>query len=199
MASIGDTAASGSNSFAESCDNRADFTACHCRGLFRASPEPMEERSANIQTGPGPQRVSRPRSLPTAGPFRVAVVFYALFCLGLIGAGTALYAFVREPGQAASRILLGSLGFSLLMWLIAFFKRRSAHCPLCKGTPLLNTGARTHARARRVQPLNHGQTAVVSILAAQRFRCMYCGSDFDLLKPPSRALRGVDDQRGSNY
>ena len=78
------------------------------------------------------------------------------------------------------------MGFSALMWLVAYFKRRSAHCPLCKGTPLLNTGARTHMRARRLFPFSHGVTATFSILAVQRFRCMYCGSDYDLLKPRSR-------------
>lgn len=122
-------------------------------------------------------------------------MFYALFCMGLVGAATALCVSVREPSPAATRILLGAMGFSALMWLVAFFKRRSAHCPLCKGTPLLNTGARPHLRARRVFPFSYGQTAIFSILAMQRFRCMYCGSDFDLLKPPSRALRGVDDRR----
>jgi hypothetical protein len=72
-----------------------------------------------------------------------------------------------------------------LLWIIAFFKRRAAHCPLCKGTPLLNSGARPHAKARRFYPFNHGMTATLSIIATQRFCCMYCGSDFDLLKTPS--------------
>jgi hypothetical protein len=155
----------------------------------------MDEPSAASPQSPPQARVLRARSLPSAGPFRVAAVFFALHCLGLIGALTALYGFILEPTETASRILLGCMAFSALTWLISFFKRRSAHCPLCKGTPLANSGARTHLRAKRLLPFNHGVTATLSILAAQRFRCMYCGSDFDLLKPPSRPLRGTDDGR----
>lgn len=140
-------------------------------------------------------RVPRARSLPSAKPFRVAVFFTSIHYLGLITSVTALVCFFLEPSQAASRILVGGIAFSALTWLIAFFKRRATFCPLCKGTPLLQTGARTHVRARRVFPLNHGTTATLSIICCQKFRCMYCGSDYDLLKPRTRLLYGdVDDK-----
>ena len=134
----------------------------------------------------GGMRVLRARSVPTARPFWVAAGFWALHFLGLLGSLTALGCLVMRPSQLALRIFLAGLSLSLVAWLIAFFKRRAAHCPLCKGTPLMNSGALPHIRAWRIPPLNHGLSAVLSILATQTFRCMYCGSDYDLLKPSSR-------------
>jgi hypothetical protein len=131
-------------------------------------------------------KVLRARSVPHAGPFRVATFHWGLHCLGLVVSLTALAAVFLHPSAMAPRIMAGGLVFSGLMWLIAFFKRRAAKCPLCKGTPLLNSGAVPHVRARRIGPLNHGVSAMLSIMATQRFRCMYCGSDYDLLKPRSR-------------
>jgi transposase-like protein len=58
-------------------------------------------------------------------------------------------------------------------------------CPLCKGTPLVETGARLHERANGC-PLTHGTSTILSILFLQRFRCMYCGTDYDLLKESKR-------------
>lgn len=147
----------------------------------------QETTSSSRHSDPSAKaRVHRARSLPSARPFRVAVFFSSVHYLGLVVSVTGLVAFFLEPTQAASRILLGGMVFSAFSWLIALFKRRSVHCPLCKGTPLINTGARTHVRARRLFPLNHGVTATLSIMATQKFRCMYCGSDYDLLKPSSR-------------
>ena len=139
---------------------------------------------------PGKARAHRARSLPSARPFLVAVVFCSLHYLGLIASLTALVSFLMRPGEAATRILVGGMVFSAVTWLIAFFKRRATYCPLCKGTPLINTGARTHVRAQRIFPFNHGVSASLSILATHKFRCMYCGSDYDLLKPPTRLLYG---------
>lgn len=135
-------------------------------------------------------RIPRARSLPSSKPFRTAVFFTSIHYLGLVVTITALVCFFLEPSQDATRIFVGGMVFSAITWLIAFFKRRSTFCPLCKGTPLLNTGARTHVRARRLLPLNHGTTATLSIMTMQKFRCMYCGSDYDLLKPPTRLLHG---------
>lgn len=148
-----------------------------------ASNPPQEVQSDRV-------RVARARSLPSARPFRVAVLATSIHYLGLVVSATALGCFFLEPSQEASRILVGGMVFSAISWLIAFFKRRETFCPLCKGTPLLNTGAHTHIRAWRIPPLNHGTTAVLSIMSTQKFRCMYCGSDYDLLKPPTRLLHG---------
>ena len=109
---------------------------------------------------------------------------------GIISTATAFVCCLMEPSPLASQFVVGGMIFSALSWLIAFFKRRAAHCPLCKGTPLVNSGALTHAKAVRIFPFNHGVTAIFSIIASQKFRCMYCGSDYDLLKPPSHLLVG---------
>jgi uncharacterized membrane protein (UPF0136 family) len=139
-------------------------------------------------------RVPRARSVPSARPFRVAVFFSSLHFLGLIATTTALVGFFAQPSLLASRFLMIGIVFSAVSWLIAYFKRRGVHCPLCKGTPLINSGALPHMRARRLGPFNHGLSAVLSIMATQKFRCMYCGSDYDLLKPRTRLLHGVDEE-----
>lgn len=147
---------------------------------------PPPATSSTHEVPPSKSRVQRARSLPTAKPFRIAVFFTALFFLGLIASLTAAVCVIKDPNQFSVRVMVGAMGFSAVTWLFSFIKRRSTFCPLCKGTPLLNSGARAHQRAWRLYPLNHGMTATLSILVCQKFRCMYCGSDYDLLKASSR-------------
>ena len=149
----------------------------------------MDDGSTHATQVRPPARVPNARSLPSARPFNAAAFFSALHYLGLLATATALVVLLMEPSELALRLVTGGLGFSVVMWLVAFFKRRAALCPLCRGTPLVNSGALTHAKATRVFPLNHGVTAICSIIATRTFRCIYCASDFDLLKTPSR-LRG---------
>lgn len=115
----------------------------------------------------------------------MAVFFSTLHYLGLITTATAFGLFFIEPSLLAMKLIVGGLTFSGVTWLIAFFKRRAAPCPLCKGTPLINSGALAHSRATRLYPFNHGVSATLSVITTQTFRCMYCGTDFDLLKTPS--------------
>jgi hypothetical protein len=138
-------------------------------------------------------RVPRARSVPSAQPFRTAVFFSSLHFMGLVATAAALVGLFLRPSMLATRMMAAGFIFSAVSWLIAYFKRRAVHCPLCKGTPLVNSGALPHARARRIGPFNHGLSAVFSIMATQKFRCMYCGSDYDLLKPRHRLLHGHDD------
>lgn len=151
--------------------------------------KPGEPHASN-SLPPPKARFLHARSLPSKRPFNVAVFFSSLYFLGLITTTTALVLFFLEPSPLARDFILGGIGFSVVTWLIAFFKRRAAYCPLCKGTPLINSGARPHSRAKRVPPFSHGVSATLSIIATQTFRCMYCGSDFDLLKTSSH-LRGT--------
>lgn len=141
------------------------------------------------EPSPIAKRVVRARSLPSSRPFNVAAFFSSIHYLGIITTltGFVLVFFYGATGQngIATKIILGGIGFSAFTWLLAFFKRRAAHCPLCKGTPLCNSGALPHSRASRIYPFNHGVSAIFSIMTTQKFRCMYCGSDFDLLKTPS--------------
>lgn len=156
---------------------------CVCRSL----PNRMNHGTiSTIKTlQPAKPKALRARSLPSSRPFTVAGFFSALHYFGLITTLTAFVLFLSEPSQLATKVVVGGLAFSGVTWLIAFLKRRCAHCPLCKGTPLLNSGAFAHSRATRIYPFNHGVSATLSVIATQTFRCMYCGSDFDMLKTPS--------------
>lgn len=144
---------------------------------------------------PARSRFSRARSLPSSKAFTIAVFFSAIHYLGLIATVTAFAAFFVYPSQLATKVIVGSVIFSAVTWLIAFFRRRCAYCPLCKGTPLINSGALAHSRAVRIPPFNHGTSATLSIIATHTFRCMYCGSDFDLLKTPSHLREKQSEYR----
>lgn len=144
---------------------------------------------------PARSRFSRARSLPSTRSFTIAVFISAIHYLGLIATVTAFGFFFMNPSQLATKVIVGSVIFSAITWLIAFFRRRCAYCPLCKGTPLINSGALAHSKATRIPPFNHGTSATLSIIATHTFRCMYCGSDFDLLKTPSHLREKKGDYR----
>ncbi len=136
-----------------------------------------------------PRAGVRARSLPYRKPFLVGALWTFGHYLCVIGLVTALAVFIIEPTPQGARLVALLVGLCGLTWLIAFFARRRAFCPLCKGTPLIASGALPHRNAVRLRPLNHGHTAVLGILACQKFRCMYCGSPFDMLKEPSHSRR----------
>jgi hypothetical protein len=122
-----------------------------------------------------------------------AAFFCAIHYFGIVAGLTTLVVFILSPSQFASRILLACIAFIVVTWMIAFFKRRAVHCPLCKGTPLFNTGALPHAKATRIWPFNHGVSATLSIIATHTFRCMYCGTAFDLMKKPTHLVAKDSD------
>jgi hypothetical protein len=139
---------------------------------------------------PQAPKIIRARSLPYGKPFWLAVFFFVLFLLCLSATVAAIAITLIDTDPLAPSIMIVGLALCGLTWIIAYVKRRSAHCPLCKGTPLINSGALPHVRAWRMALFNHGVSAILSILATQRFRCMYCGSDFDLLKTKSKKSGG---------
>jgi hypothetical protein len=121
--------------------------------------------------------------VPCKEPFVWAVFVSSLFFLALVGAAAALFAIAKLPSRNAASLLIGFVGLSAILWLFSFFKRRSCLCPLCRGTPFLDNSARQHEKARRLFPLNYGTSNVIRALVRQDFRCQYCGTPFDLLKP----------------
>ncbi len=143
-----------------------------------------ESPKRRIKSTPKPRAINA-RSLQSSRPFNVAAAFSCLHYLGIIVTLTALALIFTDPSPLARDVFIGGMAFSAVTWLIAFFKRRAAHCPLCRGTPMVNSGALPHSRATRIFPFNHGVSATLSIIATQKFRCMYCGSDFDMLKTPT--------------
>jgi len=164
--------------------------------LASAPPDLRNHKNTNVMgfrssknSRDSSQKVPLARSLPSSRPFYIAAVLSLVHYLSVIMAVASLVYCIKEPSAHASRIFIGAMVFSILTWIIAFFKRRSTLCPLCKGTPLIDAGALPHLRATKCYPFNHGVSATLSIIATQRFRCMYCAADFDLLKPSSR-VRG---------
>ena len=133
----------------------------------------------------GPNLGQRDRSVPYKKPFIIAVISMLMFYLAMIGLATAIIAFVfstKELQHRAAYIIAGLLGSSIFLWIFAFLMRRKANCPLCKCTPLLDNLALKHQKATKLWPLNYGNTAILGILFNQRWRCMYCGTPFDILK-----------------
>lgn len=132
------------------------------------------------------EQSSRARSLHDKRPFNVAVFFAVVHYLCIIAFLTCVVILILNPVEGSVKILITSLVACVFTWLISFFRRRSVRCPLCKGSPLLDTGASKHSKAYRLPPLNHGNTAVLGILFLHRFRCMYCGTPYDMLKKTSQ-------------
>jgi len=130
--------------------------------------------------------VSRARSIHDKRPFNRAIFFTLVHYLcGIAVLTCGVILFVHPAPMTMVKPLVASVIAFAVTWLISFLRRRSARCPLCKGSPLLDSGAAKHAKAYRLRPFNHGTTAVLGILFLNRFRCMYCGTPYDLQKPSS--------------
>lgn len=141
--------------------------------------------SVNL-TNTQPKRVERARAVPTSRPYYVAAILFSCFVLCLVGAVTSIWFAVADSNQEALHLFLMFMSLSLIFWLMSYIKRKHTICTLCKGTPLLNSGSLVHVRAKRLPPLNHGTTALASIIFSQKYRCMFCGEDYDLLKKKHR-------------
>lgn len=139
---------------------------------------------AKTRSASGRSRVTRMRSVPNRHLVLNAVFYSAIHYLGIVASVAAIVWFFIKPSPLATQIIIASLIFSGVTWFIAFLKRRNTRCPLCRGTPLINSGALAHQKAVRWFPLNHGTTCILSIIFTHRFRCMYCGTPFDMLKTP---------------
>lgn len=142
---------------------------------------------------------TRARSVPHRQVFIKTVALSAVHYLGILAAITTLVVFFYHPTPLATKVFMLCIGFTGFTWLLSFFWRRQTHCPLCKGTPLINSGALAHQKATRIFPFNHGVSATLSIIATQKFRCMYCGTEFDLLKTPTHQLTGDDSKYQADY
>ena len=120
------------------------------------------------------------RSIPHKRPFMASIFFALLHYLSIIATLTFGYILFRTHKETVAWWLVGSIAAIGVTWLLTYAARRSARCPLCKGTPLLDTPASKHRKAVRLRPMNHGMTAQLQLITSQRFRCMYCGTPFDL-------------------
>ncbi len=135
--------------------------------------------------------------MPYKRPF-LSALFWTLLHWSTLGFFVAtVVALILHRDLRTAYLAAGALAAMGLTWLFAFVKRNKARCPLCKGTPYLNTGAGTHDSSVRLFPLNHGITAMLSTIFRLRFRCMYCGTPYDLLNP-THHKRGSDRTRRSS-
>ncbi len=87
------------------------------------------------------------------------------------------------PGLIATLVALA------VLWSLNLCVRRSIKCPLCRGTPFVDTGASKDVNARDLRALNYGTSSLLSLLFIQRYWCMFCGCCFDLLKSNRRIIR----------
>jgi len=124
------------------------------------------------------------RSLPFKQAYVAAMIVTFLHYMAVVATLTLGFILIRTGAEGVAFWLLVALVTTALTWGIGFIFRRSAKCPLCKGTPLLDTRAAKHRKAVRIKPLNFGATALLHLTFSNRFRCMYCGTPFDLLRKP---------------
>ena len=125
-----------------------------------------------------------PRSLPSKRPYLMAMGFAAVHYLAILTALTLGVILIRERSPSISKSFVVAVSVVAGTWMWGYFIRTSTKCPLCKGTPLLDSGAIKHSKAIRIPPCNYGTTAQLSLIFTHRFRCMYCGTPFDLMKKP---------------
>ena len=145
-------------------------------------------RDTRSRRGSSPSH--RGRSVTFKKRFVLAVLATLVFYLSIIALITAAVAFFFVPPElkkTAADILVRCLVVFSAAWLISYMKRRRALCPLCKSTPFLDNLAHKHEHAYRIRPLNYGTTAILTTILFQRWRCMYCGTPFDLLKKSKRS------------
>jgi len=135
---------------------------------------------------------AKARSIRRKRAFVVAGAAAAVHYLCLVATATCGVLFMLHPRIDTVLALIGSLGLAVASWIVGYFKRRAALCPLCNGTPLLASGALPHVKAVWIPPFNHGVSAVLSMIFTQRFTCMYCGCRFDLLKDSNRRPQADD-------
>lgn len=140
-----------------------------------------------MSSSEAPASPPRHRSVPYRKAYYQATFWTILhlFCVFCTLASIVMFFLYHKSANFGSfrRIIIVGAVSSIITLIISCSKRRSARCPLCIGTPLLNSGALAHKRSFALGPLNEGFTAVLCIACTQKFRCMYCGTRYDLLKP----------------
>jgi hypothetical protein len=136
---------------------------------------------------------ARLRSVPHRRAFYIAAIWTVLHLFCVTSMLTVMAYFFTHHKVVNHALFKNTIiiffGLSLFTLIVSFYKRRMARCPLCLGTPLMNTGALAHKRSFALRPLSHGFTAVLNIACTQKFRCMYCGTVYDLLKKRGLSAR----------
>ena len=124
----------------------------------------------------------RARSLPHKYHYHTSFWWAALFYTNVLCIIAAGIGFFLNDSQNNAFLLIGLVFLAILVWPLGYLSRRKATCPLCKGTPLLDSRASKHEKAVRIFPFNYGTTNILKAIVARRLRCHFCGTPFDLLK-----------------
>lgn len=130
----------------------------------------------------------RARPLPFQRHFLRSIYYSAVVFILATTAATMVYCYCQSPSPEGVKPIVAVMVLTFVCWLVGFFNRKKASCPLCKGTPLLDTGASPHQKAVRIFPLNCGTTNLLRSFFTRRFRCQFCGTPFDYLKPSGRGI-----------
>ena len=125
---------------------------------------------------------SSARSLPHRRPYLRAVFFTLLHYVTFFGALALAWLLYRERDHTILVPFVAGGCAVPVTWTLSHLARRYARCPLCQGTPLLDSSAAKHRKALRLGPLNYGTSAVLHLALTRRFRCMYCGTPYNLRK-----------------
>lgn len=156
---------------------------------FVDTPEPFMKQIL------APARQAKPRALSHSNHFFQAVVLYTVHLFCLIATITLIVLLMKTGHENAPTILAASIGISAFTGVIAYIKRRGTICPLCRSASLIGTRACRNERAKRIWPFSFAVSSMISIIFLQRFRCMHCGTDFDLLKEPRRQQLHKEEKR----
>lgn len=124
----------------------------------------------------------RARSLPHKHHYWVSFCWASLFYLLLLAILTAGIGFALNDSQFNAFLLIGLIFAAIPVWALGFLARKKATCPLCKGTPLLDSQASKHVKAVRILPFNYGTTNILRAIVTRRLRCHFCGTPYDMLK-----------------
>ena len=125
------------------------------------------------------------RSLPHKWPYIEAAFLALVSYLAMLAIITLGIIMIGTKSEKVTHGFIAAVAVLVISWLLGYFRRMAIKCPLCKGTPLLDSSASRHTKAFRVPPFNYGTTAQFSVLLSHRFRCMYCGTGFDLTRKSS--------------
>lgn len=136
----------------------------------------------------------RARSLPHKYHYRISLAWAFFFYLILLAILTAAIGLSLKDSKENTFLLIGLVFFAIPVWLLGFLSRKKASCPLCKGTPFLDSQASKHVKAFRILPLNYGTTNIVRALITCRFRCHFCGTPFDMLKTNLTAKHNQEEE-----
>lgn len=137
-----------------------------------------------------PTLKQRARSVPFKRDLVRALIITAVFYAAVVGLLTSVAIYLLEPKAHSGILFVGLMALTLGCWLFSYLARRKAKCMLCHGTPFLDSGAHVHAKAWKFPGVNYGNSNAMRSLFTLHYRCMYCGTLYDFLKPVTNPLPG---------